>query len=264
MKAITDTDKKLSQEWNNFWSTQYRTINFEMQCNLNSHQGKVTFDLLRNYKTGSLVLEAGCGLGNWTFIFKQMGFKPIGIDLSFSSLKIAWEYCQKNSFDSLFVLADIRKIPIRDNYFDLVVSYGVVEHFVNSVDAVNEFYRVLKPGGACLVTTPNPFSFHRLIGRYLLNITKSYKLGYIGYEKAFTPKGLSVILSKSGFMNIESGILSDGMGTLFGVFWPAIPLVGKGLHKFFTRLAAYIEKKQNVIGGGSYAIGYKYSAGMIK
>lgn len=250
-------DRTLSKEWNEFWSTKYSTINFEMQYNLNSHQGKLTFDLLKEYRKGNKILEAGCGLGNWVFMFDKMGFKSFGIDLSSSSLKTAKEYSKKNNLNSHFLLADVRKIPIKDNYFDLVVSYGVIEHFVNSKDAVKEFYRLLKPGGACLITTPNPFSFHRLIGRHLLNITKSHKLGYVGYEKAFTPQGLAQLLKETGFTKIKFGILSEGMGTLFGVFWPRIPIVGKGLHKFFKKTALYIERKQNVIGGGSYAIGYK-------
>ncbi len=250
-------NKILNRDWDEFWSKGYRTIDYEMQFNINSHQGRITFDLLKQYKKGDKILEAGCGLGNWLFIFEKMGFKPFGIDLSLASLETAREYCQNNNLKLSFLLGDVRKIPFKDNYFDIVVSYGVIEHFVNSKDAVMEFYRVLKPGGVCLITTPNPFSFHRLIGCHVLNITKSHKLGYIGYERAFTPRGLERLFEVGGFTTIKCGILSEGMGTLFGVFWPAIPVVGKALNKFFTKLASYIESKQNVVSGGSYAIGYK-------
>ncbi len=251
------SDKTLSKNWNNFWTTKYRSTDVEMQPDINSHQCKLTRNLLKRYQKGDKILEAGCGLGNWVFIFEEMGFVSVGIDLSLASLEIANKYVLKNNLKSNFLLADVRKIPIKDNYFDAVVSYGVIEHFINSENALMEFQRVLKSGGACLITTPNPFSFHRLIGRHILNITKSRKLGYVGYEKAFTPKQLASLLTKAGFTKIEFGILSEGMGNLFGVFWPGLPVIGKAIHKFLTKVAFYIERKQNIVGGGSYAIGYK-------
>jgi len=254
-----DKETKLTRDWDGYWSSECRTINFEMQCNLNSHQGKITFDLLNKFKNNGTtkILEAGCGLGNWVFLFNKEGLEPFGIDLSLSSLKTAARYSKINNFKSKFSLADVRKIPFKENSFDVIVSYGVIEHFADSKAALKEFYRVLKPSGACLITTPNPFSFHRLIGRHLLNITKSHKLGYVGYEKAFTPAGLERMLRETGFVKIDSGILSEGMGTLFGVFWTAIPVFGKGLHKILAKIAAFIEHRQKIVGGGSYAIGYK-------
>ena len=243
--------------WDDFWSKEYRTVNCELQLNLNSHQGKITFDLLKKYKEKSRILDAGCGLGNWTFIFEKMRFKAIGIDLSLRPLKIANEYSQKNSLNSNFLLADVRNIPFKDNQFDIIINHGVIEHFSNPKSALIEFYRVLKLKGSCLVTTPNPFSFHQLIGRHILSIIKNYKFGYAGYEKAFTPRKLALLLKETNFININSGILSEGEGTLFGVFWLIIPIFGKIINRFLTKIAHCIEKNQNVIGGGSYAIGYK-------
>ncbi|MFA5156199.1 MAG: class I SAM-dependent methyltransferase [Candidatus Omnitrophota bacterium] len=254
---MTTKDNVLTRDWDDYWSSECHNIDRGMQCNLDSHQGKVTFGLLDKSKAGKMVLEAGCGLGNWIFLFEKRGFKPVGIDLSLSSLKIASEYGRRNRLKANLSLADVRKLPFKDNTFDAIVSYGVIEHFPDSGAAVKEFHRVLKPSGACLITTPNPFSFHRLIGRHILNITKSRKLGYVGYENAFTPAGLTRLLKDSGFTKTENGILSDGMGTLFGVFWPGIPVIGKGLHRLFSKIAAFIENRQNVVGGGSYAIGYK-------
>ncbi|MDD4894948.1 MAG: class I SAM-dependent methyltransferase [Candidatus Omnitrophica bacterium] len=251
------SDDMLVQVWDKYWHSGNRNILAEMKFNLDSHQGRITFDLLGEFKKGDKILEAGSGLGNWVFLFEKIGFHVTGVDLSPISLKIAGEYAHKNNLNPDFILADIRSIPVQDNYFNVAVSYGVIEHFKDPENALKEMHRVLKPGGACLITVPNPFSFHRLIGRHILDFTKSYKLGYVGYEAAYTPKGLSMLISNAGFTNIKSGPLSDGMGMLFGEFWGFIPLIGKKVKRSLAKFASLIESKQNIIGGGSFAIGYK-------
>ena len=53
-------------------------------------------------------------------------------------------------------------IPAENNSFDYVVSFQVIEHIKRDFDFVREVYRVLKPGGKFIVTTPNaPMSLTR-------------------------------------------------------------------------------------------------------
>ncbi|HOV10731.1 MAG TPA: methyltransferase domain-containing protein [Bacteroidales bacterium] len=42
-----------------------------------------------------------------------------------------------------------------DNYFDIVVTFQVIEHIKNDSFFVSEIYRILKPGGKLILTTPN-------------------------------------------------------------------------------------------------------------
>lgn len=46
-------------------------------------------------------------------------------------------------------------VGIQDNYFDYVVSFQVIEHIPNDELFLREIYRVLKPGGKVILTTPN-------------------------------------------------------------------------------------------------------------
>lgn len=44
---------------------------------------------------------------------------------------------------------------LEDNSFDFVITFQVIEHIQKDKDFVSEIYRVLKPGGKLIVTTPN-------------------------------------------------------------------------------------------------------------
>jgi len=250
-------EKKLIWDWDSFWEADYKNVSAEAAFNARSHQGRITLEVLNKRKSGARILEAGCGIGTWVFWFDRLGFDSYGIDISFASLHRAVTYSQEEGSRRGFLQGDIKQLPFRNEIFDVVVSYGAVEHFPDTENALRDFLRVLKPEGVCLVTTPNPFSFHRLIGRHILNITKSRKLGYVGYENAFTPRQLAQKLKNVGFPKVEYGILSNGMGHLLGEFWPAMPMIGKHIFNLSLKVAHFIEARQNTIGGGSFAIGYK-------
>ncbi len=105
------------------------------------------------------LLEVGCGEGR-------------GIDLllprvaSFSAIdKIASvvEELKKKYPTANFVTGNIPPFAaFGDNSFDCIVSFQVIEHIQDDVAYLKEIYRVLKPGGFALITTPNrPLSLSR-------------------------------------------------------------------------------------------------------
>jgi SAM-dependent methyltransferase len=58
-------------------------------------------------------------------------------------------------------------LPYRDAAFDLVTCTEVIEHLENFRFALREIFRVLRPGGICVVTTPNVLNLRSRL-RYLL------------------------------------------------------------------------------------------------
>lgn len=49
---------------------------------------------------------------------------------------------------------DITAIDCKNNTFDTIICYHVLEHISEDLKAMSELYRVLKPGGMCLIQTP--------------------------------------------------------------------------------------------------------------
>lgn len=99
---------------------------------------------------GSLILEAGCGVGAQTkFIApKNPDSKFIAVDLSEKSLKQAALSIQELAINNVvFQKADIKKLPYADNHFDHVFVCFVLEHLPHPLQVLKELKRVLKPGG---------------------------------------------------------------------------------------------------------------------
>jgi len=103
---------------------------------------------------GSLVLEAGCGVGAQTKIIapKNPGSTFISIDLSEDSIREARNLMNSLDIQNVeFRQADIYNLPFKNDTFDCVIVCFVLEHLHNPILALNELKRVLKNGGAMIV-----------------------------------------------------------------------------------------------------------------
>ena len=49
---------------------------------------------------------------------------------------------------------DITNIDAKNERYDLILCYHVLEHIENDIQAMKELYRVLKKGGTCIIQTP--------------------------------------------------------------------------------------------------------------
>jgi SAM-dependent methyltransferase/uncharacterized protein YbaR (Trm112 family) len=107
---------------------------------------------------GELLLDIGCNWGRWTIAAARSGYRPIGIDPSFEAIVAARRIArQLGAGDARYVVADARKLPFADGTFDVVFSYGVLQHFSKSDVALSvvDIRRVLEPGGYSWVQMPN-------------------------------------------------------------------------------------------------------------
>jgi SAM-dependent methyltransferase len=106
------------------------------------------------YPPGSLVLEAGCGVGAQTVILAanspQAAFTSI--DISQESLAAAqWRVRAAGFTNVAFRQADIFDLPFRSAHFDHVFVCFVLEHLPNPAAALEALLWVLRPGGSITV-----------------------------------------------------------------------------------------------------------------
>ena len=111
-------------------------------------------------------LDIGPGTGRWIQFIA--GNKPdciAAIDISSESLSRCssnCEYLQKANLE-------LDKFDFEDDFFDVVVSFEVLEHLQDPSNYLKEVQRVTKPGGLILMSLPNIASFISRV-RLLLGI----------------------------------------------------------------------------------------------
>lgn len=117
---------------------------------------------------GKQILEIACGRGGFSRLLASRGALVCGADFSASAIAIAKERLQGHlaipgSVD--YVRADAQNMPFDANSFDFVISCETIEHVPDPRAAVQEMYRVCRPGGILFLTTPNYLNF---MGLYLI------------------------------------------------------------------------------------------------
>jgi SAM-dependent methyltransferase len=115
--------------------------------------------------TGSDVLEAGCGIATDGVAFARAGARYTGVDQSETALTLASRRFEAEKLEGRFERASVTALPFADSTFDLVYSHGVIHHVADTQRAVDEFRRVLRPGGTALVMV-----YHRDSLNYRFNI----------------------------------------------------------------------------------------------
>jgi SAM-dependent methyltransferase len=106
------------------------------------------------YPAGSLVLEAGCGVGAQTVTLARQSPAAnfVSVDISPASLAQAKERVQREGVTNVtFRQADIFSLPFAEAHFDHVFVCFVLEHLARPAQALVEFGRVLKAGGTLTV-----------------------------------------------------------------------------------------------------------------
>jgi SAM-dependent methyltransferase len=143
--------------------------------------------LFSRYKLpkGGRILDLGCGRGEFLKGFIRCGLSGYGVDRS----TIAKSICP----EAEVLESDLENntLPFNDNFFDVVFSKSVLEHFYYPEKLVQEIYRILNPGGMVITMVPDWDSV--------------YDIFYDDYthRKPFTLNSLKSIMQISGFDKVE-------------------------------------------------------------
>lgn len=121
---------------------------------------KKVYVFAREYCKHKIILDYGCGLGYGSFFLSGIAKQVFGVDveqkvIDFSSRN----YRAGNLHFQMISHSGLNRFS--DNYFDIVVSFQVIEHVRDVNPYLNEIKRVLKDDGIFFVSTPN--KKHRLL-----------------------------------------------------------------------------------------------------
>ncbi|HSJ50070.1 MAG TPA: class I SAM-dependent methyltransferase, partial [Actinomycetota bacterium] len=107
----------------------------------------------------SVVLELGCGGGQWSRWLARMGARPVGLDLSIRQLEHAARSVRRARRPVPFVAGDAERLPFGDERFDVVMCDHGAMTFADPRRTVPEVARVLRPGGLFAFGHASPFQF---------------------------------------------------------------------------------------------------------
>lgn len=122
---------------------------YDVSARLQRFSGKHLMPLMPN-RHDLTVMDLGCGTGFFTELLSGTYERVIGVDLSPKMLG----YAQENrSVNIKLVAGDAYKLPFQDNSIDCIYSNLVIQ-WCNPLDpAIEEIFRVLKPGGTFVFST---------------------------------------------------------------------------------------------------------------
>jgi phosphatidylethanolamine/phosphatidyl-N-methylethanolamine N-methyltransferase len=105
-------------------------------------------------RIGGRILEAGLGTGISLPLYRK-DCKLVGIDLSPSMLEKARQRVKRHGLTQVEAIEvmDVEDLRFADESFDVVIAQYVVTAVPDPEQALDEFYRVLRPGGEIIIAT---------------------------------------------------------------------------------------------------------------
>ena len=133
---------------------------------------QVALELIRKYNNGEKVKLLDVGSGD-NILKHHLPHKIEYYSLELPDKELEDKFEDERGYKYDFVLdLDKKKIPIGDNFFDIIVCLDVLEHTIFPENIIKELKRITKDKGLFIISLPNEYNFlHRL---YYLFAIKTY------------------------------------------------------------------------------------------
>ncbi len=202
--------------WDTLWSLDKEVVHKSISP---SRDGDHLVAFTKRYlkPDDGIVLEGGCGRGQYVAALSRAGFQTIGIDYAQETVKALNEHAPELDIR----LGDVRSLPMQDGSVTGYWSIGVIEHFWDGFDPLAiEMSRVIKDGGYLFCSFPFLNPLRRLKARMGLYPTADFiSEPPEFYQFALSKPFVVQIMSNYGFTLIEETPLGGFKGILgeFGI-----------------------------------------------
>ena len=166
-----------------------------------------------------IVLDAGCGDGRFAELLVDAGARVIAVAAAQGALARARGRVPDSE---LLLWPDGAPLAVADDSVDLVWAGETLEHVGDGEAWLTELYRVLRPGGELLLTTPNHTRL-RVLGLSLRRRSfEEHFSPWTDHLRFFTRGTLHELLDRAGFTHIE-------LHARFGPRWMHSTLVARAI-----------------------------------
>lgn len=200
--------------------------------------------MIKKLHPGGEMLDVGSSPGIFLYILKESGYNAQGVDIAPDRVR---DFLKSNGLTIHKCDIENEKLPFESARFGSVVFSSVIEHLgVNPLNAVNEIYRVLKPGGVLMLGTPNIHS-----ADCLFNIIKGHSfndahaefsklsLGHMGHIRLYAEKELIRWFEKLGFAHVKSRFTGEYKPTALKRICWAVPKFRPYMHIIFQKEGSF-------------------------
>ena len=208
---------------------------------------------------GQMVLDVGCGDGSaYAEELIQSGIQVHGVDIS----DVAVEEAISRGVQAVRASLD-EPLPFPDDHFDAVICIDMILHLLDPEFAVQEMYRVLKPGGNLLICVNNVGNWrnrfdHLFFGHVNPMGSPLTSTRYPWRDpglRLFNSQSLGNLLSDVGFSIAEQGGWETSFWNRAPVIrdvmeWPPMRPLHAPLRKFAARYP-------RLLAGTCFAVGHK-------
>lgn len=183
--------EEIRKQWNNNPCGQVGDITYDLtyfknvEDNRYTEYGewmKETYDYQNPDQKGKRLLEVGFGQGTDLVQYAMSGAEVYGIDYTPKHYELAKLNFELRGLTANLNLGDASDLPFESNYFDKVVSFGVLHHTPDIQACIDEIHRVLKPGGQLVLSLYYKNSFFYYYVKLFLDGILKLKLFTLGYH----------------------------------------------------------------------------------
>jgi ubiquinone/menaquinone biosynthesis C-methylase UbiE len=202
------------QELQNYYNEKYREKGYAEGFKLfginlsniyHKHRQKNSLELL-NPKKDEIILDAGCGIGEFTKRIAKKCLKVYGVDVSEIVIKKAKKNSPKNC---IFRQGDLENLNFSNQFFDKIISIETIEHVLHPTKVLKEFNRLLKKEGKLVICIPtintsiiSKIQIFLKISKFISISEHLHEWSYSEFKKYVEKRGFVFLDSKGVFLNL--------------------------------------------------------------